>query len=846
MSFLERLVRAVRLFGLATFVQIALAPLRKAYSTARFAQPQRRGPARWAAAWRALHAPPQPIKPLVDPTTPGALLGYATTGQTVRVVCANATLHVTVLAPDLLRAQAQRAGEEIAAFSYAVTGTDDDWPTTPFSVAASPGALEIATDRLVCRVEAASGEIRLLDPRRSGAPASGDVSLSWSGAALACRLGLAADEHIYGLGEKAFGLDRRGLVYEIWNDDPSGAYPPGHDPLYLNVPFYIGLRGKAAYGVLFDNTYRARIDAGATEKDALIYQATGGPLRLYLFSGPHMPGILDRYTELTGRLRLPPLWALGYHQSRWSYTPDARVREVAAALRAHRIPCDAIHLDIHYMDGYRCFTWHPQRFPRPAELVAHLHGQGFKIVPLIDCGVKRDQRYSVCADGLAESAFCAFPDGSLFHGPVWPGDCYFPDFTSPRTRAWWGRQHKPLLDIGVDGLWNDMNEPTIFGPQSDTLPDCVVHDGEGRKTTHAEAHNVYGMQMARATAEGVQALRPDQRTFTITRAGWAGLQRYAMNWMGDNVSTWEHLRLTMPMVADLGLSGLAFTGPDVGGFAGDCTPELLTRWLQLGVFLPFFRNHTALDTADQEPWALGGEPYASINRASIELRYHLLPYIYTAFWQCAETGMPMLRPLALLWPDDERACMCEDEFMFGDALLVAPVVERGAVGRQVYLPVGAWYDWWSGRRYEGGQSIAIDAPLDRLPIFARAGSVVPAWPVMQYVGERPIDVLTLHVFVGAGESVLYEDDGATLAYQRGDWRVTRFVLRQEGGALFIERTAEGAFAPAYTSVELALHGETGDGRDVAADGKAARPFRPDAGGSVQRCRAPLAQVYRIG
>jgi alpha-glucosidase len=354
------------------------------------------------------------------------------------------------------------------------------------------------------------------------------------------------------------------------------------------------------------------------------------------------------------------------------------------------------------------------------------------------------------------------------------------------------------------------------------------------------------MQMARATAEGVQAARPQQRTFVITRSGWAGLQRYAMNWMGDNISSWECLRLTAPMIANLGLSGLAFTGPDTGGFAGDCTPELLTRWLQLGVFTPFLRNHASLGAADQEPW-VHGEPYESINRRAIELRYHLLPYIYTAFWQCAQTGAPMLRPLFWHWQDDALTHTSGDEFMFGDALLIAPVGEAGVTERDVYLPRGDWYDWWTGQRYAGGQSVAVAAPLQRIPIFARAGSVVPGWPVMQYTNERALDVLTLHVFPGDGASVLYEDDGQSLAYQQGVCRVTHFSTHTSADGLTIERRSEGSFTPDYAQVELVVHGVAPDAlRGIRADGQAVTGWAYDAETQSVRCRAALADRYEIG
>jgi alpha-glucosidase len=840
----SRFLWAGHAFGLRAGAQLMSFPLRKAYHTARCATPKRRGPALWLAAWRELRCKPEAPPPFSSNTRPGKVVAWSAGGQSVGLTCENATVHVTVLAADVLRVQLRRPGEGLDRFSYAVATPDAEYPLVDFAVTQGADAIDITTSRLVCRVKRETGRLSFLDlnGREIAADAGG---LGWVGDSVSCSLRLAEDEHVYGLGEKAFGLDRRGRAYEMWNDDPNGAYGRGRDPIYLSIPFYIGLRRESAYGVFYDNTYRSRMDMGGSDPGAAVFQAGGGPLRYYVFYGPQVSTVVDRYTQLTGRMRMPPLWALGYQQSRWSYTPARRVDEIACEFRARRIPCDVIHLDIDYMDGYRCFTWHPQRFPDPVGLINGLHAQGFKVVPMIDCGIKVDRSYAVCQDGLDNHAFCAYPDGSLFRGPVWPGDSYFPDFTSPATRAWWGRQYRSLVDLGADGVWNDMNEPTVFGWSSDTMPDRVQHDWDGRGACHAQAHNVYGMQMARATAEGMQALQPEKRTFVFTRSAWAGLQRYAINWMGDNISTWEHARLTMPMVANLGLCGLAFTGPDTGGFAGDCRPELLVRWLQLGVFTPFLRNHACMGTADQEPWAFG-EPYESINRQFIELRYHLLPYIYTAFWQCAQTGMPMLRPLFLQWQGDSRTHTIEDEFMFGDALLIAPVVEPGVTSRDVYLPAGTWYDWWSGERYDGGQIIAAAAPLDRLPIYARAGSAVPGWPVMQYAGERPVDCLTLHVFPSEGdsalESVLYEDDGATLAYQHGAQRLTRFTVGQSTDSLTITRQAVGPFEPGYREVELVVHGVSAD--SVTADGEHVAGAY-DSATRTLRCRAPLAQRYSV-
>ncbi|HSR34466.1 MAG TPA: TIM-barrel domain-containing protein, partial [Anaerolineae bacterium] len=491
-----------------------------------------------------------------------------------------------------------------------------------------------------------------------------------------------------------------------------------------------------------------------------------------------------------------------------------RVRELAAEFRQRRIPCDVIHLDIHYMDGYRIFTWSRDRFPDPPRLLAGLREQGFRVISIIDPGVKVDPGYHVHDEGLAHDAFCKLPDGTLFRGPVWPGECYFPDFTDPKTRFWWGGLYRPLLEAGVAGFWNDMNEPAIFGG---TMPENLPHSYEGQGALHGEMHNVYGLQMARATAEGLRRLRPQERVPLITRAGYAGLQRYALVWTGDNHSTWTQLRLGVSMCLNLGLSGVPFCGPDVGGFASDCDGELLTRWTQIGALTPFFRNHSALGTDQQEPWVFG-EPYESICRRWIELRYELLPYIYTAAWQAAQSGLPMMRPLSLAFADDAHTHSLDDQFLLGDALLVAPIGYPGQISRRVYLPGGSWYDFWTGHRLSG--EITAEAPLERMPLYVRAGSVLPMGPVMQHTGEWPPEILHLHVYPGNGESWLYEDDGHSLAYQSGEFQVTRFVCESTAdGSVTLRRNVQGQFDPGFERFEIIIRGLEAVPRQVLVDGR---------------------------
>jgi alpha-glucosidase len=840
-SLLAKTWRGVQAVGLSKTLQVAIYPMRRAYYEARFSAPGDHGSVLRGIVGMltaARHKPPASEGGAVqDWMRPGDVLSHQRDGQTVTVHCQNATLQITVLAADLLRvrltpakAMAESAGSArtapglsasargaAAPHSYTPSRADSEWAPATYALTESQDEIELGTERLICHIQKQPCRLTFCDSGRRVIH-SDSAGLTWQGERVARFAALAADEHLYGLGERAFSLDLRGRSYALWNVDPQ-SYLPGSDPLYLSVPFCVGLRAGRSYGLLYDNTYRARLDLGATHPDEAIYLAGGGEASYYFFYGPSLSTVLERYTELTGRMALPPLWALGYQQSRWSYYPEGRVREIARIMREQRIPCDALYLDIHHMDGYRSFTWDRRRFPHPARLLADLHEQGYKVVVTVDPGIKADCHYAICADGLERGAFCTYPDGKVAGGPVWPGEAYFPDFTDLRVRRWWGDLYEPLLQAGVDGIWNDMNEPTVIGPHGDTLANCVRHDWEGQGTDHRQAHNVYGLLTARATTEGLQRLRPEQRPFVLTRSGWAGVQRYALHWTGDNVSTWEHLQLTVPMVLNLSLSGLAFTGADVGGFDGDADGELLVRWTQMGAFLPLFRNHCSLWSRNQEPWAFG-EPYLSLNRAAIELRYRLLPYLYTATWDCAQRGTPIARPLLWAYPDDQATLALDDEFLCGDSLLVAPIFRPGQTSRQVYLPAGEWFDFWSNERHTGPNTVTAGAPLERIPVYVHAGTVLPMWPVMQHSDAQAVERLILHVYPGNGMSLLYEDDGHSLAYQSDGFRATRFECqRSESGGLTIAREVQGAYIPPYRRWEWHVYGVLSRPRRILADGQ---------------------------
>jgi alpha-glucosidase len=686
-------------------------------------------------------------------------------------------------------------------------------------------------------------------------------------------------ETYYGLGEKAGAtLSRDTQQFVMWNTDTYG-YPRGLDPIYQSIGFYIALRhfkqspvltadGSTsarphghAYGLFLDNTSRTYFDMGKTDPARVTFGAASGELNYYVFTGGRErapKAVLRDYTGLTGRTPLPPLWALGNQQSRWSYYPEARVREVARGFRESRIPADVIYLDIDYMEGFRVFTWNRERFPDPAKMISNLRAEGFRVVLIIDPGIKVDPEYHAYKSGQAGGHFVKTARGEELHATVWPGVCAFPDYTDARAREWFGSLYRQHLDEGVAGFWNDMNEPGVFlsdeTPKPDvyhhpmkTFPLDARHAGDGAPDTHARYHNVYGMQMARSTFEGLRRLRPDERPFVLTRAGYAGVQRYSAVWTGDNVASWDHLRLSIPMLLNLGVSGVPLVGADVGGFSGNPSPELYARWLQAAALTPFLRSHSEAGSNPHEPYSYGDE-LTKVNRASVELRYRLLPYLYTLFREHTETGAPVMRPLWYEYPNDQRTYTVEDQYLVGRDLLVAPVVRESARKRGVYFPAGDdWVDWWTGKRYEGGRDAEVEAPLDRLPLFARVGSAVPTIPVIQHTGERTKVSLTLVVVPGKdGESRVYQDEGD--GYTRGADRPV--TVRQRAGEITVSQVPTAGLKVGteewarVKSVELL--GPTERQREALLKGlpPAARPDF-DSGAGRLRIAVPNDPFYTI-
>ncbi|CCC57802.1 glycoside hydrolase family 31 protein [Caloramator australicus] len=583
---------------------------------------------------------------------------------------------------------------------------------------------------------------------------------------------MQGDEYFYGLGEKTGHLNKRGYYYEMWNTDDPRPHVESFVSLYKSIPFFITLRENASFGIFFDNTFKTYFDMGKENEKYYYFAADDGNLDYYFIYGPKVTDVVEGYTYLTGKTPLPQLWTLGYQQSRWSYSPKERVLEIAKTFREKDIPCDVIHLDIDYMDGYRVFTWDKVAFNNHKEMIKELKDMGFKVVTIIDPGVKKDKGYFMYEEGLKYGYFATDKDGIPYINEVWPGEALYPDFSDEAVRRWWAEKQKIMLQDGVAGIWNDMNEPASFkGP----LPEDVQFKNDGRPTNHLEIHNVYGHLMSKATYEGIKDYT-NKRPFVITRACYAGTQKYSTVWTGDNHSFWEHLRMAVPMLLNLGLSGIAFCGTDVGGFQFDATGELLSRWVQLGCFTPLFRNHSCIHTRDQEPWAFD-EKTEEINRKYIKLRYKLLPYVYDLMYQCELTGLPLMRPLFLHYQDDKNTYELNDEFLFGENILVAPILEQGKNIRAVYLPEGTWIDYWTKEEYEGGKYILKEAPLDICPIFIKKGSIIPNFEEQNYVGQKKMNKLILDIYPGDGAYYHYKDDGESFEYKEGKYNLYKISMR---------------------------------------------------------------------
>ncbi|ELC8426651.1 DUF4968 domain-containing protein [Clostridium perfringens] len=572
----------------------------------------------------------------------------------------------------------------------------------------------------------------------------------------------------YGLGEKGGDLNKKGCYTENFNtddpetDDDSITY-------YKTIPFYVALKEEATYGIFFDNSFRSYFDIGKEMGDRIFFGAIGGQIQYYFIPGENIKEVVKNYTALTGRMEMPPLWSLGYQQCRFSYFSQEEVRELVKTFEEKDIPLDVVYLDIDYMDGFRVMTFKTPNFDDAAGLIGDLKEKGIRTITIIDPGVKVDEEYDVFKRGKEGNHFTKKLDGEMFIGAVWPGDSAFPDFSNKDCREWWKSELKKFIsEHGMDGIWNDMNEPCVFNNDHKTMLETCLHNSDNGVIEHKEFHNRYGFEMSRCSKEAQEELHPNERGFSMTRATYAGGQRYSSVWTGDNMSLWSQMRMSISMNANLGISGFSFVGNDVSGFGLDSSEELFIRWMEMGPFIPIFRNHSNMYTRRQEPWAFG--PRAEkIAKKSIELRYELLPYIYDLYYISHKEGLPIFRPMIMEYEKDMNLLNMREQFMLGENMLVAPVLYEGERSKTVYLPKGSWFNYFTMEKLQGGKWYKLPCELDEILVFVKEGSIIPTYnKKFRNVKERPKNIL-LKVFGENAKGFHYNDDGHTMEYLEGKY-----------------------------------------------------------------------------
>ena len=679
-----------------------------------------------------------------------------------------------------------------------------------------PDAVYLISQDMIVLVFKAPFRVVVLRPDFSPLLVDDELAVGWDSDTgfIFMRKQAPPQEHYFGLGLRGGPIDRRGRIFTLVNNDIP-AYGEFTDRLYNSIPFYIGMQQGTAYGLLLDNPAIPLFDFDSTGDGLLVIGALEGELDYYLFAGPQVSSVMQRYANLTGFMPLPPEWVLGYHQSRFGYQSQQEFLDLAQGFRSRAFPCDALWFDLHYEDQLQLFSWDPIRFPDPIGMNASLEADGFKRITIIDPAVHIFDRLWSFLDAIGFFLTDSSTGGS-FMDEIFLGEVSWLDFSKTAMRNWYSESLQVFLSTGVSAVWNDLNEPA-----QDFMP-TAVHDYDGQPRTDQQARNLYALRETSLSFEAQQSLRPDGRPWVLSRAGYAGIQRYAANWSGDTDSTFEDLRVAIQTSLSMAISGQPMFGHDVGGFLGTPTPELFVRWLQFGSYTPFFRNHSIYTAAPREPWQFA-EPYASIAKAVIEQRYRMLPYLYSLTAAAAREASPILAPTFYYFPDDPVTYAQDTDFMLGPELLVAPVFTAGALSRSVYLPVGSdWVDTATGTTYNGGQSVTVAAPLDRIPVFARAGAVLPAGPLRQYVNDATPALLAIDVFPGGAQGfTLYEDDGETQAHTGGDYLQTRLEQLQEvdGPRLNIVRI-DGSWLPPTRPVEVRFQARATAPLTVDLDGTA--------------------------
>lgn len=734
--------------------------------------------------------------------SPGNVKDVSISDQQLNVTTDNAYGQITVYSPSIIRVRLDK--QPLAAdFSYAVISQPQK---TKVSITQDASNINIVTDSLKAVITKAPFAVAFytLDGKVINQDETG-LNTSWVNESVTTYKHMQDGERFIGLGEKTGDLDRRGNGYTNWNSDTYG-YATDRDPIYSTIPFYIGIHHNINYGIFFDNSFQSDFNFGASNNRFSSFGARGGEMNYYFIYHKQLADLITSYTSLTGRMKMPPIWSLGYQQNRYSYYPETEVMRIAQTLREKKLPSDGITLDIHYMDKYKVFTWDKTRFPDPKRMTDKLKDMGFKITVIVDPGVKTDVGYGVFDRGLKNDVFIKYPDGTNYTGEVWPGWCNFPDFTNPKGRAWWGTEMKKYGEDGISGIWNDMNEIATWGQK---MPDNIIFDFEGKKASHMQARNVYGLNMVHASYDGAKAAF-GKRPFILSRSGYSGIQRYSAMWTGDNRAEDSHMLLGVRLLNSLGLSGVPFTGMDIGGFTGNGSPTLYARWIQIGAFNPYFRSHTGVNTKSAEPWTFG-EEVLEISRNYINLRYKLIPYLYSAFYDATQTGRPLMRTLAINYTFDDNVYnpLFENQFMFGTAFMIAPF-ESGVQYGKVYFPAGKWYDLYNDKVQEGKQSKNIDLTMSKLPVWVKESSIVPMQSLVQNTTEKPTDTLSVHIYQGNlnNSYTYYEDDGESFKYEQGEFYKRQINYNAANHTISFTK-AEGSMVSKFKNIKLVLHGFDG-------------------------------------
>jgi alpha-glucosidase len=772
---------------------------------------------------------------------PGRVDAVAKLKDGVELTSGNARVRISFVRDGIVRVRVAPHGTFPPDHSWAIVQAPQPQAisvqdsSTGVKVSAGDVAVTIQKSTLLITFLDGGGNIVLADEP--------SMPMAWNGERIKVCKKMPLLENYYGLGDKPGPLNRRNRSFTMWNTDFFG-WQESDQPLYKTLPFFIGMNEGKAYGIFFDNAYRSNFNFGLESQDFYSFGADGGELNYYYIAGPDPRKVVESYVNLTGHIELPPYWTLGFQQSRYSYYPEARVREIARTFREKKIPADAIYLDIDYQKGYAPFTVNREYFPTFEQMIKDLTAEGFHTVLITDLHIKYDpdHGYAPYDSGSKNDVFVKKADGTLYVGEVWPGPSVFPDFTLSRVREWWGEQYKDFVNMGVSGFWNDMNEPALFKVPTKTMPLDNRHRlDDGSTLDHRAVHNVFGMENVHATYDGLRKLRPDERPFILTRAAYSGAQRYSATWTGDNSSTWNHLKMSVPQLMSMGLSGFPMVGDDIGGFAGSPTMDLLTRWIEVGAFNPIYRDHTSMGTHDQEPW-VGGPEQEAIRKRYIELRYRLLPYSYTALEETTRTGLPLMRPIFLDYPQASAFYEDDRDFLFGHDLLVEPVITEMVDPLDVKLPPGGWYDFWTAKRYTDADRLSLHPKLEEMPLYVRAGAIIPMQSVIQYTAETPTGPLQLRVYTGEDcHGALYQDDGHSYGYQKNELlRIAYSCSANASGVSVTSKIEQRGYTPWWNTAELEIYGIAASPKEVRIGDKSVSGWKYDDSAHTLKVTVPDA------